>query len=105
MWLMSTFYSTLPVPFICSMYLPFYKALFYSFLCVFLFWAIQYIAVEIETPYGESLNHLPLPEINRSFNIALKTLLEDEAQMPPSIVETNAMEAEMKESVRYSCID
>eukprot|EP00929_Paragymnodinium_shiwhaense_P017086 TRINITY_DN12600_c0_g1_i1.p1 TRINITY_DN12600_c0_g1~~TRINITY_DN12600_c0_g1_i1.p1 ORF type:complete len:595 (-),score=86.81 TRINITY_DN12600_c0_g1_i1:385-2169(-) len=55
-----------------------------SFMSSFVFWSVNYIAIEIERPYGEDSNDLPLDELARTINGALENLLQEKAQTPPS---------------------
>jgi len=54
-----------------------------SFIVVFSFWSINYIAVELEQPFGDGKNDLPLHEMQIDLNLSLKGLLDDRAQRPP----------------------
>eukprot|EP00928_Gymnodinium_smaydae_P035958 TRINITY_DN25218_c0_g1_i1.p1 TRINITY_DN25218_c0_g1~~TRINITY_DN25218_c0_g1_i1.p1 ORF type:complete len:580 (+),score=59.15 TRINITY_DN25218_c0_g1_i1:77-1816(+) len=49
----------------------------------FTFWGINYIASEIEQPFGEDPNDLPMQNMQRSMNASIITLLEERAQNPP----------------------
>jgi len=55
-----------------------------SFIVVFSFWSINYIAVELEQPFGDDANDLPLHDMQADLNISLTQLLQKEAQQPPS---------------------
>jgi len=48
------------------------------------FWCLIYIALEIDQPFGEDANDLPIREMQRDFNRSLLILLEPLAQSPPS---------------------
>eukprot|EP00927_Polykrikos_kofoidii_P018954 TRINITY_DN1881_c1_g2_i1.p1 TRINITY_DN1881_c1_g2~~TRINITY_DN1881_c1_g2_i1.p1 ORF type:complete len:473 (+),score=77.25 TRINITY_DN1881_c1_g2_i1:2-1420(+) len=54
-----------------------------TFLVVLVFWAINYVAEEIEQPFGDDDNDLPIPEMLRELNMSLRLLLEPQAQKPP----------------------
>lgn len=54
-----------------------------SMITVFAFWSTVHIAAEIENPYGDDANDLPLVEYQLCFNRSLLTLLDVRAQMPP----------------------
>eukprot|EP00927_Polykrikos_kofoidii_P086366 TRINITY_DN9651_c0_g1_i3.p1 TRINITY_DN9651_c0_g1~~TRINITY_DN9651_c0_g1_i3.p1 ORF type:complete len:451 (-),score=52.09 TRINITY_DN9651_c0_g1_i3:381-1631(-) len=54
-----------------------------TFVSVFAFWSINYIAAEIELPFGEDANDLPIAEYQRTMNRFLKVLLENQTQTPP----------------------
>eukprot|EP00929_Paragymnodinium_shiwhaense_P089666 TRINITY_DN4980_c0_g4_i2.p1 TRINITY_DN4980_c0_g4~~TRINITY_DN4980_c0_g4_i2.p1 ORF type:complete len:554 (+),score=63.77 TRINITY_DN4980_c0_g4_i2:146-1807(+) len=54
-----------------------------SFMSVFVFWTVNYIAIEIERPYGEDANDLQLMDLAASMNCALVNLLQPGAQNVP----------------------
>lgn len=95
-WVMLAFFTTIPVPLICASSMPAMKAAVYTFLIVFVFWAVHYIAVEIEMPFGRRPNDLPLGDVNRRFNRVLERLLETTAQ------QTLNLERRPAYSVRYN---
>eukprot|EP00931_Biecheleriopsis_adriatica_P031629 TRINITY_DN18521_c0_g1_i1.p1 TRINITY_DN18521_c0_g1~~TRINITY_DN18521_c0_g1_i1.p1 ORF type:complete len:573 (-),score=62.98 TRINITY_DN18521_c0_g1_i1:8-1660(-) len=49
-----------------------------NFLSVLSLWCVNYIAAEIEMPFGEDLNDLPLAGVQISLNRALMALLDDD---------------------------
>lgn len=53
------------------------------FIGIFTLWSINYVAHEIERPFGDGCNDLPLVEMQESFNASLTALLEKEAMQPP----------------------
>eukprot|EP00927_Polykrikos_kofoidii_P020980 TRINITY_DN20012_c0_g1_i1.p1 TRINITY_DN20012_c0_g1~~TRINITY_DN20012_c0_g1_i1.p1 ORF type:complete len:641 (-),score=80.26 TRINITY_DN20012_c0_g1_i1:68-1990(-) len=55
-----------------------------TFMVVLVFWAINYVAEEIEQPFGDDDNDLPIPEMLKELNLSLTLLLEPHAQRPPS---------------------
>jgi len=55
-----------------------------SFIVVFSFWSINYIAVELEQPFGDDANDLPLHDMQEDMNKSLKQLLKEKAQQPPT---------------------
>jgi len=55
-----------------------------TFITVFSNWSINYVAQEIESPFGDDANDLPLVEIQMNFNRMLSTLIMQEAQEAPS---------------------
>merc|ERR1719195_1416188 len=62
----------------------FYWAGILSFIVVFSFWGITYIAIELEQPYGDDANDLPLHRMQESMNESLHILVKDvRAQRPP----------------------
>merc|ERR1719235_322174 len=54
-----------------------------SFVVAISFWSINYIAVELEQPFGDDPNDLPLHEMQRDFNISLKQLLHPKCNATP----------------------
>jgi len=50
------------------------------------FWSVHYIAVEIELPFGDDPNDLPLEDIHKKFNENLMMLLQPHAQHVPELV-------------------
>jgi len=54
-----------------------------SFIVAFSFWSINYIAVELECPFGDDANDLPLAEMQEDINRCLVGLLDRRAQQPP----------------------
>jgi len=55
-----------------------------TFISVSIYWCINYIAAELEMPFGCDDNDLPLGEFQARMNTSLKTLLEEHAQIPPT---------------------
>uniref|UniRef100_A0A7S4UWY7 Bestrophin homolog n=1 Tax=Alexandrium monilatum TaxID=311494 RepID=A0A7S4UWY7_9DINO len=53
------------------------------FFVTFAFWCLIYIALEIDQPFGEDDNDLPLREMQREFNRSLLHLMHPLAQTPP----------------------
>merc|ERR1712194_760397 len=54
-----------------------------SFTVSLAFWCINYVAMEIEMPYGDDSNDLPLILIQEDTNSKLTILLDGKAQKPP----------------------
>jgi len=54
-----------------------------SFIVTFSFWSINYIAVELEMPFGDDKNDLPLHEMQQDMNNSLQALLANHAQKAP----------------------
>jgi len=57
---------------------------FLTFVTVTSLWSINYVAQEIESPYGDDDNDLPLMEMQMSFNRNLVSLMMPEAQEAPT---------------------
>merc|ERR1719410_3000012 len=54
-----------------------------SFIVTFSFWSINYIAVELEQPFGDDANDLPLYEMQADLNASIRSLMDSRAQHPP----------------------
>lgn len=54
-----------------------------SFLIVFFLWCINFIALQLEYPFGERDNDLPMVQFQRDWNKSIATLLHHRAQKPP----------------------
>lgn len=85
-WVMICFFSSFPAPFISAHYLPVGSGFIVTFLCVSTFWCIHYIAVELERPFGDDPNDLPLMDIQVAFNKSLAILLVEQLHSPPRLV-------------------
>jgi len=68
-----------------------------TFAEVFGFWSINYIAVEIEMPFGDDHNDLPIPELQAEMNRDLKVLLHQDAQHVPTFDFDAEIHEEMNE--------
>jgi len=55
-----------------------------TFLSTFVLWGINYIAAEIESPFGNDANDLPLHRLQEDFNASLWALLDRRSQKPAS---------------------
>jgi len=55
-----------------------------SFVSVLSFWGTNYIAVQIESPFGDDPNDLPLVNIQQDINASLWILLEKQSQDVPA---------------------
>lgn len=54
-----------------------------TFVVTFSYWSINYIAVELEMPFGDDWNDLPLYEMQQDMNGSLRTLIHERAQRVP----------------------
>ena len=52
-------------------------------LVVFSFWTINYIALELEMPFGDDPNDLPIEEMQKDLNESLISLLRPVFKSPP----------------------
>jgi len=55
-----------------------------TFVTSLAFWSINYIAAEIEMPFGDNPNDLPVEELQVNFNSSLKRLMEPLSQSHPA---------------------
>eukprot|EP00927_Polykrikos_kofoidii_P062015 TRINITY_DN56840_c0_g1_i1.p1 TRINITY_DN56840_c0_g1~~TRINITY_DN56840_c0_g1_i1.p1 ORF type:complete len:657 (-),score=119.95 TRINITY_DN56840_c0_g1_i1:109-2079(-) len=54
-----------------------------TFIVIFSYWSINYIALELEMPFGDDRNDLPLFEMQMDMNRSLITLVDERAQKVP----------------------
>merc|ERR1712187_727119 len=54
-----------------------------TFCSVFAFWGTTYTAVELEKPFGDDENDLPIASMQEDMNSSLWVLLDIRAQDPP----------------------
>jgi len=64
----------------------FYWAGILSFIVTFSFWGITYIAVELEQPFGDDANDLPLHQMQMDMNARLQSLLDVRAHHAPKYI-------------------
>jgi len=55
-----------------------------SFISVSALWSVNFIATEIEQPFGDDANDLPMHEMQQFMNRTLLTLLEERSQIVPT---------------------
>merc|ERR1719210_1854747 len=55
-----------------------------TFTTILAFWSMNYIAAEIEHPFGEDFNDLPISDMLKDMNRSLRTLLLPQTQSPPN---------------------
>merc|ERR1719261_2090481 len=55
-----------------------------TFISVFSFWCINYIAAEIEMPFGDDLNDLPVAELQEGMNTALLMMMDNKCTSVPA---------------------
>merc|ERR1719171_827585 len=61
-----------------------YWAFMLSFIVSFCYWTINYIAVELEQPFGDDVNDLPLVEMQEDFNKSLRCILHEQSRRVPN---------------------
>merc|ERR1712025_570731 len=55
-----------------------------AFIVVGSYWSINFIAVELEQPFGDDDNDLPLKEMQEDMNNSLCALMKEQAQEVPA---------------------
>jgi len=60
-----------------------WEAAFLAFMPVMTFWCLNYMAAEIEQPFGEDANDLPIPEMVQHMNRSLAGLIRPETRVIP----------------------
>jgi len=75
---------SLITPFLVSQWVssPLWASIF-SFIQVFVFWSLRYIALEIENPFGQDANDINASEMQTEFNVQLRMLISPEADQTP----------------------
>eukprot|EP00927_Polykrikos_kofoidii_P042858 TRINITY_DN3690_c0_g3_i1.p1 TRINITY_DN3690_c0_g3~~TRINITY_DN3690_c0_g3_i1.p1 ORF type:complete len:601 (-),score=73.53 TRINITY_DN3690_c0_g3_i1:58-1860(-) len=71
-------------PFVAAMLLSPILAALATFLVIFFVWSLNFIALQLERPFGERPNDLPMDQMQTDWNQSLGTLLATRAQSPPS---------------------
>eukprot|EP00440_Ansanella_granifera_P076809 gb/GFBE01083348.1/.p1 GENE.gb/GFBE01083348.1/~~gb/GFBE01083348.1/.p1 ORF type:complete len:357 (+),score=47.12 gb/GFBE01083348.1/:1-1071(+) len=71
------------VPVLCSMLLGRWLAVSVSFLVIFFLWCHNFIALQLEAPFGNEPNDLPMDQMMKDWNTSLRTLMANRAQKPP----------------------
>merc|ERR1712232_556456 len=70
-------------PISCVFYTEMFRGSFWAWVAAVVMMSCHYIAVEIEQPFGDDINHLPLATLQSDFNRSLVTLLDARAQRVP----------------------
>lgn len=87
--------TTFATPLInCLLVTSRYWAASTTFISVFSFWSINYIAAEIELPFGDDPNDLPIRDLQSEMNKNLLMLLHKRAQQPPNFNDPPGVEAD-----------
>merc|ERR1712048_189010 len=66
-------------------YQPFLAAAI-SFLVIFFIWCINFIALQLESPFGDKANDLPMIQMQRDWNKSLSVLMHKKGHRPPSFI-------------------
>lgn len=72
------------MPFWCSMLLSKTMAAATSFVVIFFLWCLNFIALQLEAPFGDEPNDLPMDQMILDWNNSLCTLLSPRSQRPPA---------------------
>lgn len=72
------------MPFWCSMLLSKTMAAGTSFVVIFFLWCLNFIALQLEAPFGDEPNDLPMDQMILDWNNSLCTLLSPRSQRPPA---------------------
>merc|ERR1712232_1424850 len=62
---------------------PFIASLL-SLLIIFFVWCINFIALQLESPFGDKDNDLPMEQMQRDWNQSLMVLLQKRGHRPPA---------------------
>jgi hypothetical protein len=89
-------------PLICAATLPHMAwACILTFIITFSYWSVLYIALELEMPYGDDANDLPLHEMAESMNASLRQMMDPLACHVPKFDESQLVGKDL----RYLCVD
>lgn len=72
------------MPFWCSLLLSKTMAAGTSFVVIFFLWCLNFIALQLEAPFGDEPNDLPMDSMILDWNNSLCTLLSPRSQRPPA---------------------
>lgn len=70
-----------------------------NFIVVWAYWMVNYIALELEMPFGDDTNDLPLYQMQRDMNESLSRLIDDRAQQVPSFDNTRANDVRLSRTL------
>jgi predicted membrane chloride channel (bestrophin family) len=86
-------------------------ASFVTFLVIFSIWSINYIATELEMPFGSDPNDLPVVDMQKDLNLSLIGLFDERAKEPPAFQfdltvhkELMRLDVDMDSSLEPYCI-
>jgi len=81
--IMGIYVHYVTTPLFCCVLLPPVSAALVSFLLIFFLWCVNFIALDLESPFGDKDNDLPMEQIQADWNKSLGTLMNKRAQRPP----------------------
>jgi len=70
-------------PMAASLAMPRGWAVLFSFSSIFTLWCIHFNALDLEFPFGNRVNDLPMNEMQQDWNNSISTLLDKRATRPP----------------------
>jgi len=76
-----------------------------TFVLNFSFWSINYIAGELEQPFGDDPNDLPMAELQSNFNSSLCVLFDEQAVQPPAFEFENSMLGRSKQRLSQALLE
>lgn len=71
------------VPVLCSMLLSRLLATMVAFVVICFLWCQNFIALQLESPFGSAPNDLPMQQMQMDWNNSLRALMNPHAQRPP----------------------
>lgn len=71
------------VPVLCSMLLSRVLATSVAFVVICFLWCQNFIALQLESPFGSAPNDLPMQQMQMDWNNSLRALMNPHAQRPP----------------------
>jgi len=75
-----------------------------TFLVVLSFWSVIFIAVEIDQPFGDDPNDLPLVDMQNEFNNSLGALLQSSGQELPGLIDEGDVIKKLRSSIKYHSV-
>merc|ERR1740117_2911318 len=61
-------------------------AIAYAFSSMFVLWCIHFNALDLEFPFGDRVNDLPMNEMQQDWNNSICTLIDKRAVRPPKFL-------------------
>eukprot|EP00929_Paragymnodinium_shiwhaense_P002748 TRINITY_DN10302_c0_g1_i2.p1 TRINITY_DN10302_c0_g1~~TRINITY_DN10302_c0_g1_i2.p1 ORF type:complete len:583 (+),score=84.68 TRINITY_DN10302_c0_g1_i2:107-1855(+) len=74
-----------------------------TFCTVFSMWSINYIAAELEMPFGSDPNDLPLVELQEDFNECMRMLMHPMTKRPPTFIYDEHRHEELWQRLKPVC--
>merc|ERR1719230_1338155 len=70
-------------PIVAPLAMPRELAVLYSFFSIFVLWCIHFNALDLEFPFGDRVNDLPMHDMQQDWNNSVCALLDKRASQPP----------------------